>query len=114
MIAVGDHYFGKTPELLLRASTSFGGGIGGCREEICGALSGGILVMGALMGRTLPSESDERLRALVRLLRERFRAALGHTQCNPIRNSMPEQEKRCAPVVAEGARLVVEIIEGER
>ncbi len=113
MIAVGDHYMGKTPELLLRASAPFGGGVGGCREEICGALSGGILVLGALMGRTLPTENDEHLRDLVRLLRDRFQAAMGHTHCNPIRNTLPEEERPCGPLVEQGARLIVELIEAE-
>lgn len=114
VIAVGGHYWGKTPELLLRASTPFGGGVGCCQEELCGALSGGVLMLGALMGRTRPTEDDERLRALVCLLRDRFRAAVGHTICNDIRNSLPEQERRCGPVVEAGVRLVVELIEAER
>ncbi|NLG51041.1 MAG: C_GCAxxG_C_C family protein [Chloroflexi bacterium] len=106
---------GKTSDLLLRASTPFGGGIGGCREEVCGALSGGVLVLGALMGRTLPTEDNEHLRALVRLLRDRFQAALGHTHCNPIRVAQPtDSGRRCELVVEQGARLVVELIEDER
>jgi len=113
VIAVGDHYLGKTPDLLLRVSTPFGGGVGGCREEICGALSGGVFILGALMGRTLPTEGDEPLRALVRLLRDRFQAEVGHTHCNPIRDSLPEAERRCGTVVEQGARLVVELIEAE-
>lgn len=114
VIAVGDHYLGKTPDLLLRASTPFGGGVGCCHEELCGALSGGVLVLGTLMGRTLPTESDEHLRALVCLLRDRFQATLGHTQCKAIRDSLPEVKGRCEPVVEQGARLVVELIEAER
>ncbi|MHB0858933.1 MAG: C-GCAxxG-C-C family protein [Anaerolineae bacterium] len=109
MIAVGDRFFGRAPELLVRASDAFGGGIGGCHEEVCGVLSGGALVLGALKGRLSPSENDEALYALLRAFREQFIAMAGHSLCNPVRNRLPEQDKRCAPIVAEGTRILLEL-----
>ncbi|MHB1293523.1 MAG: C-GCAxxG-C-C family protein [Anaerolineae bacterium] len=113
MIAVGDHFFGQAPELLVRASNAFGGGFGGCHEEVCGVLSGGALIVGALKGRLLPSENDEELYRLLQLFRQRFIAMAGNSLCNPIRNSLPEQDKRCAPIVAEGTRILMELCAGE-
>jgi C_GCAxxG_C_C family probable redox protein len=111
VIAVGDHYFGQVPELLLRASCPFGGGVGGCREELCGVLSGGIIMLGALRGRVSPTENDEGVRLLARQYRDWFMRRYGNSACNPIRNQMPEVDKRCRSVVEEGARELVELLD---
>ena len=110
MIAVGGHYLDPLPELLVRASCPFGGGIGGSYDELCGVLSGGVIVLGALWGRASSAENDEWVRELARQYQARFVAYAGTSTCRPIRDSMPEQERRCLPVVLEGARLLVEII----
>ncbi len=114
MIAVGDHYLGQTPEILVRVSCPFGGGLGGGREELCGVLSGGALLLGALWGRTTPTEKDEDLRMLVRRFRGWFLDRYGSTRCEAIRSQMPEMDKRCAPVVEEGTRTLVEMMEEYR
>jgi C_GCAxxG_C_C family probable redox protein len=114
VIAVGDHLLGQAPEMLIRASCPFGGGLSGSREELCGVLSGGTLVLGALRGRLLPSENDEALRVLVRKFRERLIARYGSSLCNPIRDTMPDVDKRCAPVVEEGTRILLELLEEEK
>ena len=39
---------GTTPEELASAMSGFGGGLGGCHEEVCGAVSGGVYVLSRL------------------------------------------------------------------
>ena len=39
---------GRTPEEVLAGLGGFGGGIGGSHEEVCGAVSGGIYILGLL------------------------------------------------------------------
>src|SRR5512137_1642644 len=41
----------ELPEVALMMATPFGGGVGMC-EDLCGALSGGVMGIGAVMGRT--------------------------------------------------------------
>ena len=111
MIAVGDHYLSGTPEVLRRASCPFGGGVGCSYQELCGVLSGGTMLLGALYGRLSSSESDEEIRALVCEFRQRFIGIAGSSRCETIRNSLPDQPNRCLPVVEEGTRLLVELLE---
>lgn len=112
MVAVGDHLWGATPEILFKVACPFGGGVGGCREEVCGVISGATIILGALRGRTAPGQDDNALRETVCEFRKRFAAAHnGQTICNPIRNSFPEVDKRCWPVVAEGVRILMEMLE---
>ena len=41
-----------TPEQLVAAMSGFGGGVGGSHEELCGAVSGGVLVLSLLHPHT--------------------------------------------------------------
>lgn len=111
MIAVGDHYLTDMPEVLIRASCPFGGGVGGCYEELCGVLSGAIILLGALWGRVSPAENDDLVRDLACGFRQQFIEANGSSQCRAIRDTLPDQDKRCLPVVREATRALVELIE---
>lgn len=110
VIAVGEHILGEVPEILIRAACPFGGGLGGSKEELCGVLSGGTLILGAVRGRLSPQEDDEALYALIRRFRERFIAHVGTSQCKAIYNALPEVRKRCVPVVERGARILAELL----
>lgn len=111
MIAVGDHYLNGIPEVLIRASCPFGGGVGGCHEELCGVLSGGTLMLGALRGRVSSQEDDDPLRALVCEFRQKFIALAGSSQCQAIRDSLPDVDKRCLPIIEGGTRVLVDLLE---
>jgi C_GCAxxG_C_C family probable redox protein len=114
VIAVGEHYMNPLPDVLLRASDTFGGGVGGSRLELCGALSGGVLLLGALWGRVSAQEDDKRVYALAKQFREQFLEEFGETICEPLRDTQPEGEKRCGDVVQRAVRLLVALIEEER
>lgn len=113
MIAVSDHYLGEVPEMLLRASGPLAGGGGSCYEEMCGLVSAGMMMLGVLLGRTEYTENDEVMFALAREYRDRVRALAGHTQCQAIRDTLPEKEKRCEPIVVGAVRILVEMLEAQ-
>jgi len=74
-------------------------------------LSGGTLILGAMRGRLSAEEKDEALYALIRQFRERFIAQVGTSQCKVIYNALPEMHKRCAPVVEQGVRILLELLQ---
>ncbi len=92
-------------------ATLFGGGIGGCREEVCGALSGAILAMSALLGRTECGVDDKPEMALAKAFRERFLTEYGHTVCAPLRDRFnPDGKGSCRPLVEQTALLLLEFL----
>jgi len=95
----------------VRISTPFAGGVGGSEQEMCGVLSGGILLLGALWGRTSSQEDDSLVYRLASRFRDRFIALAGSSQCRAIRERLPERPKRCQPIVSGGIRTLVELIE---
>ena len=114
MLAVGEHYMDSVPDSLKRASGAFAGGAGCGFEELCGILSGGLMVLGVVQGRDAPTEDDKAMQERSRRLRDRFLDAFGATKCATIRGRQPEGQKRCRSIVREGVRIIVEVMEEAR
>jgi C_GCAxxG_C_C family probable redox protein len=72
---VGMERLGRSSDLVPRIATGFAGGVSRTRS-LCGALAGGVLVLGAAYGRDRLGDDRSRLQsevqALVGLFRERF------------------------------------------
>ncbi len=116
-----------------RATTGFSGGMG-CTGRTCGALSGGIISIGLIVGRDRDNMKDpKRLRwdnfGLVKELIERYEASYGSLECRKVQERVvgigvdfwnPEQADKfraadghikCAEgVVGHVARWTAEII----
>lgn len=88
--------------------------MGGTREEVCGALSGGVLVIGGLLGRQDPDANDDEAYALCKELRARFLDAMGDTQCGALREAIeaPGGPGTCAPLVQQAAGLLLDLLDG--
>ncbi len=55
-----------------KVATAFGGGVGRTKQEICGALTGGIIALGYLFGRSEPGADWTDASDLAAKLRQRF------------------------------------------
>jgi C_GCAxxG_C_C family probable redox protein len=114
--------------MALKLSCGFGGGMGR-KEEVCGAVSGGIMVLGLTYGR---GEKDSRLAtektyACTRELMERFREKHGAYTCRQLlggceltseegRQHFRDNdlaEKVCRRCVGSAAEIVEDIIKRE-
>jgi len=112
VLAVGEHLFGNVSAEAMKMASLFAGGLAGTREEMCGALSGGLMLLGILYGRSKPGEDEQLARQLAARLRERFLAEFGTTQCRPVRAQVagPDDSGSCAPVAERGAALLLELL----
>ena len=82
---------GMDPSLAARVSSSFGGGMGRMRE-VCGAVSGMLMVAGLLYGYDNPGEGDANKKAhyaLVQELAGKFREEAGSIVCREILQNPP-------------------------
>ena len=77
---------GWEPERLFAAAGSFGGGVGGSHEELCGAVSGGLLVLGLLFPHTQAEdrEAKREIFGLAKQFCQRFFETFGHTRCGDL------------------------------
>ena len=96
---------GMDPKLAARLASSFGGGMGRMRE-VCGAVSGMLLVAGFLYGYDTPGNDREKMEhyALVQQLAGKFREQVGSIVCRDILKN-PPSDPNPSPRTAEYYRL---------
>ncbi|MGQ9459099.1 MAG: C-GCAxxG-C-C family protein [Anaerolineae bacterium] len=114
MLAVGEHVLEGFCPTYVRMMTGLAGGVGNTREELCGALSSGVVILSALYGRASPEESDEAAYRWSALYRERFRNALGTTHCQTLRDRVgarPGNREPCAQVVEQATQILLGVLE---
>lgn len=99
-----------------RVASCFGGGVGRSQGELCGALAGGLMVLGLCFGRDTPQASCEQAYDLGAELRKRFIRLHGTSTCCELLECFGEQENwsACKRLVADTAALVHEVIQEVR
>ena len=114
---------GLTEDFSAKLSSSFGGGMGRMRE-VCGAVSGMLMVLGALYGYSTPGDDAAKKAhyALVQALAGQFRSEHGSIICREILKNPPSdpnptprtaefyKTRPCARMVMTAARLLDEYI----
>lgn len=95
----------------LKMATGFSGGVGG-KQHICGALTGAVMVIGAMKGRTSPDQSKDEAMALTSEVFDRFREVFGTVLCSEI---LKDQGISCpGQVVPTCAKVLVETLQQRR
>jgi C_GCAxxG_C_C family probable redox protein len=112
VLAVGEHLLGKVDAQVRRMATGLGGGVGNTHQEMCGALSGGVLLIGALYGRTGADEDDSRCMQLASRYREEFVRAMGTTRCGELRADQcgSSGTPLCATLAERAAVILLEVL----
>jgi hypothetical protein len=115
MLAVGEYLLGYVDDWILRMMSGLANGGGCSRQEPCGALIVGVLLIGALHGRTKPTEDDRECQRLAAEYRERFAQELGATRCCDLRVSGHGSggTQPCSAVVERAARILLQVLDVE-
>jgi len=112
VLAVGPHLVRDWHPACVRLSTGFAGGVGGSQHELCGAMAGGVMIIGALLGR-VSLQDDALAQSLTKLFRERFREAFGETECSWLRENVVHLEGglgSCAVLVERTTMLLLDVL----
>lgn len=123
LLAAFEDLTGLPRETSLAIAGGLGGGIGGCQAEVCGALSGAVLVLGMLTPHVHDNDLAEKRRAydVAAEFRRRFMARFTCARCGELLAMEPRPEDRematalgsrriCAVFIAEAARLLEEYL----
>lgn len=110
--AVAEEIGLDNPRDMARAAAAFGGGIGKSHEELCGALSGALIVLGFAEGRREPSCCWQDMADRATELRTRFRELHGCTQCKELLDIFGEQVamKKCRELTAQAASILADML----
>jgi C_GCAxxG_C_C family probable redox protein len=113
LLAVGGHLLGEdVAASCVRWAGGLAGGVGSSHQELCGALSGGVLVIGGLWGRDLPEGELHLCREATVLFRSRFLNEFGSTQCAALREHMFADGGlgSCERLTERAARILMEVL----
>ncbi len=88
-------------------SNAFCGGVASSHDELCGALSAGIMVIGAKYGRVTAAQMDKASIAAAAEIRRRFIEHFGTSICDPIRS----RSDNCGWVVEEASRITFGVLD---
>ena len=82
---------GLAPERLMAAMGGFGGGVGGSHAELCGAVTGGALVLSLLYPHTDGADRAGKVAVYgkVKEFRRRFEEVFGLTRCGDLLKARP-------------------------
>lgn len=110
--AVLDAFLGKNVEMLSAASTFFGGGIASTHHEACGAVTGGIVAMGYLFGRTEAGEDISAAKDWATEFRSQFAVRFKTTHCGSLIDGLDEEKRRskCQNMTGEAAEILAKLI----
>ena len=109
------HVLGLEPSRELLMATSYFRGGGGGFRSLCGALSAGIMAMGAVYGRTDVGEENKCANETTKHLCERFLEDMGYVTCEVLRKVYQcgrWEEEKYGSVYHVGAKLATEVILG--
>lgn len=81
---------GNNP-LVPRMASCFQAGVGRSNKEICGALAGGLMAEGCLLGRDQAGQPLDLAGMAALELRDQFHALYGSTRCSEIKEAMGPQ-----------------------
>ncbi len=102
---------GSADPMLIKVSTPFMGGIAGTQQQICGAVSGSLIVLGNLYGRSEADVNDDFLTQLAKEFLENFTHHCGADSviCQELRErrSVPS----CTPYVQCAVVETLKLIE---
>ena len=114
--AAGEYLWGGVDDQVQMISTGFSGGVGGTNEELCGGISGAVMLIGMLYGRTEPEEAKMvRCKRLVSKHRDRFIDYFGSSKCQELRDAQFGADERnpCSAIIAPAAYMLIEMLEEE-
>ena len=107
-----------TPEQVMAAMSGFGGGVGGSHCELCGAVSGGVLVLSLLYPQTDGADKAGKVAvyAKAKEFRRRFEEVFGLTRCGDLLRARPgvtekNPASRCLGVTAHCDNMIVTAVE---
>ncbi len=113
MLAVGEYAFGEVDERTQKMTTGFSGGVGDERHYLCGAFSAGVMIIGALYGRTQPDVDETMCYAKVRQYRDRFVGQLGSVTCSELRAEIYGSTKvePCSVLVERAVNILLGVLD---
>ena len=98
----------------LKMATGFGAGLGASKCS-CGSLTGAVMVLGAIKGRTCAENNVDEIFSLTQELHDRFKQKYNATCCRVLTKEIewgaPEHHQHCEQYVSGAIEILFDILE---
>lgn len=96
-----------------KPASGFGGGIGGSKEELCGAFTGGVVALGYLLGRENGSGSLKVCGDVIKEFKQQFLDEFGSLTCHILSNGFKEEKNPlgCVKLTAQTAVILAHLLD---
>lgn len=93
-------------------ASPFAGGVGGSRAELCGALTGGMMVIGGMYGRVDSPTPDQHCQDLAARFRADFLQEFGWLKCNELREHWIGNagQESCKILIENAAGVLIDLL----
>jgi C_GCAxxG_C_C family probable redox protein len=110
--AILEAFADEGPKDIPRVASAFGGGIGGSKDGLCGALTGGVIAIGYLLGRVNPSDDVDEAKAIAAEFQDRYRKLYGTTNCGELLDKFEPQDDygQCREMVGKMAGVLARVL----
>lgn len=107
--------FPEKLNLMCKVTSGFCGGIGGCKQDICGALSGGVAALGGIYGRENGCDDISKPAFLSAELRRLFIEEFNTTVCKDVIENIKSKPEcnNCRDVTAKTTWLLYNLIKND-
>ncbi len=113
MLSVGELKLGPLDQQTVKMTTGFAGGVADSRQELCGAFSAGVMVIGALTGRSDPNQDDQKCFRLVEKYQNQFNQVIGSISCPQLRAEKYGSggAEPCSVLIQRAANILLDVLE---
>jgi C_GCAxxG_C_C family probable redox protein len=112
--AVNEYYDLKLDDSIIRMVSAFAAGMGEAKCA-CGCITGGVIVLGYLYGRTESHEDDDLIADLAKELHDKFIAEFNVACCKELTKDVkwghPDHREKCSEYVYSATRNLSELLE---
>ena len=110
---VVEDFFKESFPGIPRAASVFQAGIAGTKEDLCGALAGGLIALGFLYGRTEKDADIQMAKDVASEFRKRCINGFGSTRCGEILDTLGPQENsmKCKQLSGTTTGMLLKLLE---
>ncbi len=107
LYVANEYYSMSLPSTTIRLSSAFGGGM--CIEDTCGALTGGLMVLGYLFVKEKAHESTL-IKEIVNEYFDLYESKMGSINCKILKDNYRDEKNGCKFVIEVSFSCLYEVI----
>jgi len=110
--AINETFGNEETRIFYKTATAFGGGLAGTRKDICGALVGGVISIGSILGRLKVTDDEKLAFDIAQRYRRNFIKEFGSNNCEILLKGFGKQKDwlECKKLTSKASGILAAIL----